>query len=620
MLQSEKRIDPLKRIGTPLLLLAVGAVALIFRVIYFTQLQVHSPVYQLLIHDSALFDELARQVVAQGPVLDQPFYISPLYIYFLATIYKIFGHSIDVVRMVQFGLGIGTAVFTFLIAKRFFGRTTAFITGLLTAVYAPMMFFEGNLLGTSVVTFLLVTGIYSLVAIRPHWYGPVFAFLAGLALSLAITGRPNLLLLIPVPFVYFFLQRRAFGRRTLLFALIFTTALAIPLVLTGIHNQAAGGQFSMLTTHGGINFYIGNNERATGTWMAPRGLEASVSAINLEQSRAYAEQATGRELTTAEVSRFWYQEAFRFIWQHPIRWGRLSLKKFMMFWSGFETPLNFDYYFHQQFSGLLKIPLFNLIVYMPFILFGLIISVRDWKKYWLLYAIIGLTCLSVVLFFMADRYRAVLMPFLIMMAAAGVIPGIREIMQPGARRWLYGSLLVLLLGVEIGTTQARIARTNFANDYYNLSLAHFINQDYEAAVQWGQRAVVANPRYGDAYYNLGVAYLKLKQQDQAQRAFETVVQLDSTDAGAQRNLGGLLLMEGDYYRALRHLETSLRFEPGNVTTLMNLGLAYYYLQTYRKAIDIWWRILQIDPGNQQARRNIQAAQASLGELYLPGTG
>jgi len=620
VLQSAIITDPLQRIGTPLLLLFIGAVALIFRAIYFTQLQAYSPVYQLLIHDSALFDELARQVVARGPVLDQPFYISPLYIYFLATIYKIFGHSVDAVRMVQFGLGIGTAVFTFLIANRFFGRTAAFIAGVLTAVYAPMLFFEGNLLGTSVVTFLLVAGIYSLVSIRPHWSGPVLAFLAGLTLSLAITGRPNLLLLVPVPFIYFFLHKRDFGRRTLVFALIFTTALAIPLVLTGIHNQAAGGQFSVLTTHGGINFFIGNNERATGTWMAPRGMEASVSAINLEQSRAYAEQATGRELTTAEVSRFWYQEAFRFIWQHPIRWVRLSLKKFMLFWSGFETPLNFDYYFHQQFSGLLNMPLFNLIVYMPFILFGLIIFARDWKQYWLLYAIIGLSCLSVVLFFMADRYRAVLMPFLIMMAAAGVLSGIRGILQPGARRWVYSGLLVLLLGVEIGTTQARITRTNFANDYYNLSLAHFINQDYEAAVRWGQRAVAANPRYGDAYYNLGVAYLKLKQRDQAQRAFETVVQLDSTDAGAQRNLGGLLLMEGDYYRALRHLETSLRFEPGDVTTLMNLGLAYYYLQTYRKAIDIWWRILQIDPGNQQARRNIQAAQASLGELYLPGTG
>ncbi len=602
-------------LGTPFYVIIIIAVAAVFRFIYFLQLQSNSPAYKLLIHDSALFDELARNVVNNGPILDQPFYISPLYIYFLAIIYKIFGHAPDAVRMVQFALGAGTAVLTFFTAIRFFGKTIGVIAGLLTAVYAPLIFFEGNLLGTAVVTFLLIAGICSLVYAVADWSGYLLTFLSGLFLSLAVTGRPNLLLLIPVPLIYLYLRRSEFGNRVVGFSALFLLGVAVPLILTGVHNKAAGGQFSLVPTHGGINFYIGNHDDATGVWTAPEGIEASVSAINLEQSREFAEQALGRELTSAEVSRFWYQKAFNFIVKNPLQWLRLLLKKFLLFWSGYDTPLNFDYYFHQQFSSLLKIPLLNLMVYMPLTIFGLIILGSNWRKYWLLYAVIGLVCLSIVMFFMADRYRLVVMPVLIIMAAAGIIHGIKLFTEDGLQKWMFAGLLVALLGVEIGYTQVKIAQANFANDYYNLSLAHFINENYESAVQWGQKAVEADPGYENAYYNLGVSYLKLKQQEQALRAFRTVIQLDSTEAGAHRNLGGLFLMRGQYYQALDHLETALKYEPENVTALMNLGLAYYYLQSYQKAIDTWWRLLEIDPDNEQAKNNIRAAQAQLGRMY-----
>ena len=612
---SEKQTKSSDSLGTPFYGIIIVVVAVVFRLIYFLQLQKNSPAFHLLIHDSALFDELARNVVNNGPILDQPFYISPLYIYFLAVIYKIFGHAPDVVRMIQFGLGTGTALLTFFTTKRFFGRTIAIIAGLLTAVYAPLIFFEGNLLGTSVVTFLLVAAICCLAYAGAGWSGFLLTFLSGLFLALAVTGRPNLLLLVPIPLIYLFFQRSEFGRKTVGFAGLFLLGVAIPVIMTGAHNKAAGGQFSLLPTHGGINFYIGNHAEATGVWTAPEGIEASVSAINLEQSRKFAEQALGRELAATEVSRFWYGKAFNFIVNNPFQWIRLLVKKFLLFWSGYETPLNFDYYFHQQFSTLLKIPLFNLMVYMPLAIFGLILLAGHWRKYWLLYAVISLVCLSIVLFFMADRYRLVVMPVLIIMAAAGVIHGMRLFKERGVKRWIFAGILIALLGVEIGYTQMRITRDSFANDYYNLSLAHFINEDYKAAIQWGQKAVEANPGYENAYYNLGVSYLKLKQQEQALRAFRTVIQMDSTEAGAHRNLGGLYLMRGQYYQALDHLETSLKYEPENVTALMNLGLAYYYLQSYQEAIDAWWKLLKIDPDNEQAQNNIRAAQAQLGRMY-----
>ena len=40
-------------------------------------------------------------MLENGPVLDKAFYIAPFYIYFLAFIYKIFGQSFEIVRLIQ---------------------------------------------------------------------------------------------------------------------------------------------------------------------------------------------------------------------------------------------------------------------------------------------------------------------------------------------------------------------------------------------------------------------------------------------------------------------------------------------------------------------------------------
>lgn len=403
------------------IIIVIVLLAVSFRIIYYLQLMANSPCYNLLIHDSALFNELAHTVLNKGLVLDQPFYISPLYIYFLAVIYKVLGSTIDMVRCIQFGLGVGTAVLTFAIGKTFFGKKVGSLAGLLAAVYAPFLFFEGNLLGTVVATFCLTASLFCLVYANPKWNGYLMTFASGLFLALSITGRPNLLLLVPIPVLFLFLNRSRLGKASFVFAGLMVVGIAIPIGLTGLHNYHAGGQFNLLTTHGGINFYIGNHENASGTWEAPEGIEASVSAINLVESKRFAEEATNKELTASQVSRFWYKRALSFIINHLVQWGGLLIKKFLMFWSGYEAPINFDYYFHQRYSSLLKFPLLNLAFYMPLAILGLILFAQKWREYWILYATIGISCVSIVMFFMGDRYRIVVMPLLIIMASAGIV-------------------------------------------------------------------------------------------------------------------------------------------------------------------------------------------------------
>ena len=588
--------------------LSILLAALLMRALYFSQLKSGSPVYDLLIHDSALFNELAHRVLERGLVGEHAFYISPLYIYFLAAVYRLLGDSFNIVRILQFVMGAGTAVLIYALGRRYFSRTVAWISGLIAALYAPFLFFEGNLLGTSLVTLLLCAALLSMDRIGSGRFPIPAAFCSGLLLALAITGRPNLLLLAPLPLIAAFLLP-ASRRWPVLFSA--AIGLLLPLALTAMHNFAAEKEFIPLTSHGGINFYIGNSEAATGAWYPPEGLEASVSAINLEDSRRFAEQQTGRSLTSSQVSRFWIRRAFTYIGERPLQWLELVGKKFVLFCWGYETPLNFDYYFHQRYTSLLRPPFLNFTVVFPLALVGLGFSLSNWRRLWPLYCVIVLACLSVMLFFMADRYRLPVVPVLILFAGYGIVKLVELWRAPGWRRCALTGALIVLIALQIGTARAKISRTNYGNDYYNIALAHIIEEEYKEGIYWGERAVAADPQRVDAFYNLGIAYLKEGEPEKAFEAFSTVVELAPDEAGAQRNLGGLLLMGKEYRRALEHLRTAVELEPDNISGLMNLGLAHYYLYDFQQAIDAWERLLKIDPDNEQARNNIRAARAQL---------
>ena len=477
------------------MILLIALIAVIFRIVYFFHLKLSSPVYSLYIHDSALFNQLAQDIAHNGIIGKHAFYISPLYVYFLALIYKIFGDSFNIVRLIQFILGVGTALLTYGLGTRFFNKKTGTIAGMSAAVYAPFYFYEGNVLGTSLVTFLLAGSIFCLIFPKKKNVVFLTAFLSGLLLSLAVTGRPNLIFLMPIPLVYFYITKNDYNIKPYILPAIALTGLLIPIVMTSIHNYMAEKTPLPLTTHGGINFYIGNHEKATGVWKAPEGIDPDVSAINLEKSKQYAEKETGKELSSSQVSQFWYNKSFQYILHHPVSWAGLEMKKFFLFWSSYETPLNFDYAFHQRFSFLLRFPLFNLIIFMPLALFALFFYFREWRSYWILYAIPGLGCLSIMVFFMADRYRVPLLPFIIIMSAAGLVKLYELVKTPGKSRWLWGSLFFLLFTVQIGYTYTTIKNSNFANDYYNLSLAYLLEENPKTAVYWGQRAIEEDPDF-----------------------------------------------------------------------------------------------------------------------------
>src|SRR5438477_10065316 len=183
------------------------------------------------------------------------------------------------------------------------------------------------------------------------------------------------------------------------------------------HNYFIAHDPVILSAHSGINFWIGNNPRATGYPRFPPRLRASQAAM-LQDSITAAESAAGRPLKRGEVSQFWSAKARDYIRNNSGEWLRLLGIKFRNFWNAFQyDDLSIITTLREQ--G----------ITFPGIYFGLVAAlalpaiVIGWKaaplSRWIAAAIV-LHLLALLPVFTTERYRLPIVPGLLMFAAFGI--------------------------------------------------------------------------------------------------------------------------------------------------------------------------------------------------------
>ncbi len=174
----------------------VFAAAIAVRALYLATV-VGDPFFTYLEHipDAHLFNNWAASIAAcENLYGDQVFFIGPLYGYFLALIYKIFGQNLFLVRVVNILLGAATAVVIYGTARRVFNKPAAVAAGLTWALFLPALFFESLVLPAALVCFLVSVGLYAaVVGLGENGKAWHFA-VAGAAFGLAVMDRANLLL------------------------------------------------------------------------------------------------------------------------------------------------------------------------------------------------------------------------------------------------------------------------------------------------------------------------------------------------------------------------------------------------------------------------------------------
>ncbi|MEW6103374.1 MAG: glycosyltransferase family 39 protein [bacterium] len=409
-MKKKKRIDKgfkdKKEIIIVFLLLLI---ALILRLIYLSHLKTNdSSFYNPPAGtDMLTYDNYAKEIL-NGTFSKEPYSYGPLYFYFLALIYKIFGINAGIPRFIQMLIGLFTSFITYLIAKRGFNKIVGYVSLILSTIYPMFYIVEGVLLMESLVTFLNTLSVLLLLRIedKPSYKNIAFA---GVTLGLSALARANILLFIPFLLIWMFFNSKLLcdtsyskiqNSKLLKFGFLCLIVL-ITISPATIRNYIGSGRFVLISTNGPVNLWMGNNPYATGEYKNPPS--------------HYNDKV--EERAKKEGDKAYTKEVISFIKENPKAFIKLLFKKFLLFWSNLEIDNNFNSSIQRRYSYILSLPIFiNFGITSSLALTGIILSLSYFKRAFLLYIFTFSGMLSIVIMTILGRHRICFVPILIVFA------------------------------------------------------------------------------------------------------------------------------------------------------------------------------------------------------------
>ncbi|HZE19271.1 MAG TPA: tetratricopeptide repeat protein [Candidatus Angelobacter sp.] len=536
-------------------MLVLFSVALLLRLIHVLAMRA-SPYFENPIIDAATYDDAARAIAAGHGHPDSIFWQPPGYSYFLSWIYIVLGPGYLGPRVVQALLGAASAVLTAWIGARYFGRRVGLGAGYGVALYGLLIYFDGELLAPSLTIALQLAAIAVAVRARDHprralalWGAS--GLLAGIA---SVVTAPSL--------VIGGVLAAAAGRRA--WAVVLGVVLAIAPVT--LRNLERGGELVPISWNGGINLYIGNN---------PRYDETVAIRPDLHWKEFVQEPRRAGVQGAGNASRYFAEKVGRWAASDPAAFARLQVKKALLFLQGNEIPRNQEIYPARGWSPVLRALLwkapglaFPFGVLMPLGLLGLVTAFRRAP---VLGWIVVLGSVSVLAFFITARYRAPLIPLLLIFAAEGVRRLVRD-QGPLERSCSVALLLLLFLVGNLG--QGPMAKTMNADAEYSLGVRLAMKGRPREAESHLRSALAKNSNYPEAWVNLGVLE-------------------------AERGRSG---------EAEAMLRNALAQDPENTLALTNLAVLREKAGRIDEAVELYRRALEIDPTDAFARGKVASLQ------------
>jgi Flp pilus assembly protein TadD len=512
--------------------------------------------------DSEWYVALATRAAAgdwslAGALGGMAYPVSPLYVYVLAAILAVSDGSVFAVRVVQAVLGVVAVGLVMRTARGWFGEAAGLVAGLLATAAGVVTFHEVVVLQSALDPVSIAALGWALMrALRsgsPWWWGG-----AGLAAALFALNRPNALIVAAGIGVGLLAQAAlSRTRRAATGAAAFVLALAAGLAPAAVRNHAVTGRLTLVSSHGGLNFYIGNRAGADGTYEAPPGITPSIAG-QAHDARVVAEAAAGRPLSGPEVSAHFTGLALRWIAQDPGAAAALFARKLWLVAHRVELPLNYSYaYYVLDEPTLLRWLPIGAWCLVPLGLAGVLARPRDatraaylaWCAHALLYAA------SVAVFFVSGRYRLpLLLPFAV--TAAGALVALVDGVRARDRNGLAGLATIAgaavlthwPLGLDDGRLEERVA------------MASALAGSGRTAEAVARAAAIAreHPEPGTVHYRVAVALQARGELGAAEAETREVLRLDPGQPEAHATLGQILAATGRGGEARHHLLRAVR--------------------------------------------------------------
>ena len=144
-----------------------------------------------------------------------------------------------------------------------------------------------------------------------------------------------------------------------------------------------------------------------------------------------------------------------------------------------------------------------------------------------------------------------------------------------------------------------------------LATAHFLRQDYAAAVMHFERVTRLDPRRGATWINLGAVYNRMGNYQKAAEVLRRAVQIEKKSSVAYYNLGIAYKHLKQWALAVPAYREAIRLEPRMADAYLNLGNVYTAMNNFSQAASSYKKALGIKPELERAQRGLERAEAEL---------
>jgi 4-amino-4-deoxy-L-arabinose transferase-like glycosyltransferase len=566
-------------------------VGLALRVLYLRELT-NAPDFEFPLVDSEYHDYWARGMAfgnwskprfePDPGIQRHPYFRPPGYPFFLAAVYKVTGRGYLAPRVVQTLLGLVNALLLFFITRRLFGDIAALVAAALASTYWILIYFEGEFLEPTLAVLLVLALVYALM----RWLSsPSNALMlaAGVVVGAFALVRPNALLWVPVVglWVFWVLSRRGLRRKAVPTVTVLVAGVLIAVVPVTVRNAVVGRDFVPISSNGGINLFIGNNERADGlvrgTMPGIGTLDTSFDHLAIVRS---VEHLTGRPMKHSEVSDYLADRALAWMRANPGKTLGLVWKKTLLFWGPTEPADNKVVAGDRAASEVLStIPLTFLVVFGLSIAGVLLLlwqrrsgdssqlSTNDgdgrWETSVLMLCLILVWYASHLPFAVTARYRVPIFPLLFMFSAYFCSSAWQMIREKDWRRSATWGL-VLAVALALGSIDlVPSAKPSMARWHYQRGIAYFRGRKAERAISEYREALDLNPEYSAVHNDLAALLAGTGRVVESIPHFRKALEDRPNDARLHFNLALALEMIGAIDESAAHYRRALSLTPGD---------------------------------------------------------
>ncbi|UJR80784.1 glycosyltransferase family 39 protein [Sandaracinus amylolyticus] len=467
--------------------------------------------------DSLVYEDAAMRLAsgAMGAGERLPI-MSPGYFVLLGGVYRVLGTDPWAPRVLQLVAGAVTVIATWTVARRVVPWRGALVAAALVAFSGPMVFFDGVVLPDSLAACAQIALVW--LALRAIERGTVTRWAAVGAMLAALAWlRPNVLLelavLVPAPFFAPGDASRAARARHATAVLLAAMLALAPLSLGALTGRGAdvGGPAA-------LNLFLGNGPGANGAYRVPPEAPGADSPVTqLAGFHRAAERALGRELSPREADRYWTQRTIDHVVAQPDAWLVLMARKVHLFFNAAELGAVFPYDFVRESTRTIGAPLVQTGWIAPFALVGMLVGLFGSRQdpVFVVAAIAATFVLSVIVAFVTDRYRVVIVPVLSVLAVFGV--------ERLARAWgdrrrfgLLGLATVLAIVVAIPVR----GDAHFERQWAVLGDAFASSGEPDRAIEAYDRALAIDAELIDARIGRALALAAMGRRDEARAALE----------------------------------------------------------------------------------------------------